>query len=349
MAAHSLDPRATRYLLSVEGQSSTPEEQAAAHLDASQGLAVALWAGDPRVTPVVVELRPYFREQLDQLRLDDPDEQARAALGILGISSVLPNGTERPNVFSTWPEERLAPARLIAAAVRVAIAQLVDVVRDGAGVTAIAPIEYVPPDPDTPDGLRFRGDHAALLQLLWLDIPLEGRTGAEISADIPVIGTVGWERDGSVLLIGQGDVPGPDILASDILRRAFLRQSQQAEASLEGGDSLLANYLTGGQPDFKPPARRIDRYRLPGWSDLAELWYLAHQAPSPKRGTGRPKGPYLIQTRGEIETTYRKLWAKGGRRPYWSAVARDLGVDERTLRNARRVFGVDEHKIEKPG
>ncbi|MGO9181159.1 MAG: hypothetical protein ACLQBX_07415 [Candidatus Limnocylindrales bacterium] len=337
----------------MEDRPATPEEQAAAHLDASQRLAVGLWAGDPRVTLVVLELRPHFHEQLDQLGLEDPDEQAQAALRILGIGSVLPNGTERLNFFAAWPEERLALARQIAAGVRVAISQLVAVLRDGAGVTVIAPVEHVPPDEDSPDGLRFRGDHAALLELLWLDIPLEGRSGAEIAGDLPVIGTVGWERDGSVLLIGAGDVPGPDILAGDILRRAFLRHSEHTAGQLIEAPPLIS-LADGGTPEFTPPARRIDRYRLPGWSDLAELWYLAHQVPltepspgRPKRGPGRPRGPYLIQTRGEIETVYRQLWAEGGHRPYWTEVARALGVDERTLRHARRDFGMDKRAIER--
>lgn len=65
----------------------------------------------------------------------------------------------------------------------------------------------------------------------------------------------------------------------------------------------------------------------------------------PKRRPGRPRGPYLIQTRAEIEAAYRDLWIKGGRRPYWIQVARALGVDERALRDARRHFGLDEDVI----
>jgi len=38
-----------------------------------------------------------------------------------------------------------------------------------------------------------------------------------------------------------------------------------------------------------------------------------------------------------------------GRRPYWSDVAKEIGVDERTLRRARSDFGVDKRPIHKLG
>ncbi len=109
-----------------------------------------------------------------------------------------------------------------------------------------------------------------------------------------------------------------------------------------------AFYVGGGEPQFVPPSRRIDRYRLPGWSDLAEIAYLAQHAPpmAGRNRPGRPPGPYLIQTRAEIEAAYRKVWSDNGRRPYWSEVARALGVDERTLRHARHDFGLDGVVIE---
>lgn len=93
---------------------------------------------------------------------------------------------------------------------------------------------------------------------------------------------------------------------------------------------------------------RADRYRTPGWSDLAEIHYLAQQASRRKRPRGRPKGPYLIQSREEIESVYRTVWTETGRRPYWSDVARRMGVDERTLRDARHAFSVNVRTIHKP-
>ena len=100
-------------------------------------------------------------------------------------------------------------------------------------------------------------------------------------------------------------------------------------------------------PEFEPPARKVDRYRLPGWSDLDESIYKAkHPRHHPPRRAGRPKGPYLIQTRAEIEKAYRELWKQQGRRPYWTQVAQALGVDERTLRGARKDFGMGKRPIE---
>jgi hypothetical protein len=96
----------------------------------------------------------------------------------------------------------------------------------------------------------------------------------------------------------------------------------------------------------EPPARRIDRYRQPGWSDMAELEYLARHTQHGSRGPGRPRGPFLIQTREEIEQAYRLLWDREGRRPTWRAVAVAMNVEDRTLRRARRDFGLDARAIE---
>jgi hypothetical protein len=105
-----------------------------------------------------------------------------------------------------------------------------------------------------------------------------------------------------------------------------------------------------------PPSDPIDagrrrtrgqRYRLPGWTDLSELLYEAKYGPKRKRTAGRPRGPYLIGSGGEIINAYRALWAKGGQRPTWIRVARELNVDERTLRRARRDFGLADRVIEK--
>jgi hypothetical protein len=87
------------------------------------------------------------------------------------------------------------------------------------------------------------------------------------------------------------------------------------------------------------------RYRARGRSGLTEPKALAPHTP---RGPGRPQGPYLVRTRAEIEKTYRDLWTSSGRRPYWNEVARRMRVDERTLRNARQHFGLDERAIDKP-
>jgi len=66
-----------------------------------------------------------------------------------------------------------------------------------------------------------------------------------------------------------------------------------------------------------------------------------------RRGPGRPQGPYLVPTRADIVNPYRKLWTSSGRRPYWNQVAREMCVDERTLREARRSLGLDAEAIDK--
>jgi hypothetical protein len=342
----------------LEARAPSRAEHAAAQLEDSARRAVARWAGDPRVTSLVATLRPLFRDRLDELGLEDPDEQAEAALRMLGIGTVLPDGTEEPNLFATWPEERLASARFTALAIRAAVAIFVARLRDQHGVSAIEPVQHVSPDESTPDGLRFGGDHGALLQLLWLNIRIDGRTGTEIAADVPVIGTVGWDRDGSTIILGRRNVTTPDIVAGNILRRSFLELVAATADAIPSDDApslqppeALRAYLKANPPG---PAdmygrTRADRYRTPGWSDLAEMHYLARQALHRKRRRGRPKGPYLIQSRAEIELAYRALWLQTGRRPYWSDVAKEIGVDERTLRRARSDFGVDKRPIHKLG
>ena len=69
---------------------------------------------------------------------------------------------------------------------------------------------------------------------------------------------------------------------------------------------------------------------------------------SRQRGPGRPKGPYVIQTRAEIVEPYRRLWDRLRRRPSWTQVAREIGVDDRTLKRARDQFGVTGEEIAPP-
>jgi len=89
------------------------------------------------------------------------------------------------------------------------------------------------------------------------------------------------------------------------------------------------------------------RYRLPGWSDLTERFFIAKYGQPPKRKAGRPRGPHLIQSRAEIVAAYQGLWAKNDRRPTWAQVAGVLDVDERTLRRARRKYGMTGHLLER--
>ena len=332
-------------------ESESPEEQAAVHLDASARRMVARWAGNPLLVQAVNELRPDFRTLLDELAIDAADEKLLVAARMLGLGPVDQDGIELPNPFAAWPPERRAPAQLIASRLRTGLAELVERLCSS-GVGGLSRIEHVTPDADTPDGLAFSFDHLELLSLLWLDIPLDGRSGTEIAADLPMLGNVGWVRGRSVLLVG--DASQPDLLAGDTLRRAFLRRSEQPETP-EAADTAAAVYrfadaefrLDQSMPDFEPPANAIERHRLPGWTGLAEAFYLAKHPPRrPPRRVGRPRGPYVILTRGEIEKPYRRLWSQEGHRPSWREVACAMGVDERTLRRARREFGINRKPIE---
>lgn len=60
-----------------------------------------------------------------------------------------------------------------------------------------------------------------------------------------------------------------------------------------------------------------------------------------RRGPGRPRGPYLIESPRLITDAIEELRQRNGRRPLWTEVAGSLGVDERTLRKARRAHGLD--------
>ena len=127
-------------------ESDSPEEQAAAQLEASARRMVASWAGDPRVTALVSHVRPDFRALLDELGIDDAD-MLPASARILGMWPTAPDGTELPNFFAEWPPERLAAARLIASRVRAGIAEIVTRLRSE-GVGRLPAIEHVSPDDD---------------------------------------------------------------------------------------------------------------------------------------------------------------------------------------------------------
>jgi hypothetical protein len=255
-----------------------------------------------------------------------------------------------PNFFAEWPPERLASAGLIASRVRSGVAEIVTRLRSE-GVRRLPPIEQVTPDIDTPDGFGFVPQHVALLLMLWLDVSLAGRSGKEIAAGLPMLGAVGWERGRSVLLVG--DASQPDILAGDTLRRAFLSRSK-AEPAAEPAEEAIAKHrlapaVGADDDDFEPPANAIERHQLPGWNGFHEYAYVAsHPSPRPKRRAGRPAGPTFIQTRDEVEKAYLELWTRQGRRPYWSEVAAQLGVDERTLLRGRRSLGIDSREIRQP-
>jgi len=68
---------------------------------------------------------------------------------------------------------------------------------------------------------------------------------------------------------------------------------------------------------------------------------------NPSTQLGRHRGPYLIERPEQITAAYRVVRDRNdGRRPTWTAVAKELGVDERTLRRARVAYGLDGKPID---
>jgi len=133
---------------------------------------------------------------------------------------------EESNPFLELPEERRLPAQLIAAPLRLGIAELAEQLRkDEVGLD---PVRHVAPEPDRPDGLLFSADHFFLLYLLWRDVPLEGRSGAEIAADLPALPTGSFERAGDVLHISD-HAHERDVRGLYSMRTAWRRQQSQRQ------------------------------------------------------------------------------------------------------------------------
>jgi hypothetical protein len=172
----------------------TPLEKRAKRAEESGSSAAAGWLGEPFVASAMARLRPDFYPIVQLLGLDERDDVTEALATVLGFTTVHPGGSESTNPFATWPEERLAFARFVAGGIRKVVASLTADAQ-AAGVR----LEAVSDDPSFEDGLGFSADHFYLLLLLASDIPLAGRPGAEIAAELPPLPTVHWERTGDIL------------------------------------------------------------------------------------------------------------------------------------------------------
>jgi hypothetical protein len=219
-------------------QPRTTLERQAKSLEDSGQKAAAGWVGDPRVREVIGEMRPDFQLAADRLGLDEGLVIA-GALRILGGSFARAQGDrliEEPNPFADWPQERLALAGMIAAVLRLSIADVAERLQhDG---VSLDPVRHIAPDQAAPDGLLFSADHFYLLLLLWGDIPLEGRSGAEIAADLQALPTGSFERTGDASHTSdhanERDVRG-------------LFSARAAWRSQQGQESLRKPY-SGGRP-----------------------------------------------------------------------------------------------------
>jgi hypothetical protein len=206
----------------------TPLERQAKSLEDSGRKAAAGWVGDSRVKGAVSALWPDFQSLMDQLGLSE-GQFAAGALWILGSRTIRAQGKRLivgSNPFEGLPEERRVPAQLIAARVRLGIAELADRLRkDDVGLD---PVRHVPPSEDRPDGLSFSADHFYLLYLLCCDIPLEGRSGAEIAADLPALPTGSFESIDDVLHVSD-HAHERDVRGLYSMRAAWRRQQGQQQ------------------------------------------------------------------------------------------------------------------------
>jgi len=127
--------------------------------------------------------------------------------------------------------------------------------------------------------------------------------------------------------------------ALDDLRRAEATDEQTRERESKRRRDAETAHVKG----IARAAKRPVALSSPGVHPAADPgWEVGgSSAPAPRR-VGRPKGPSFIRTHEDIKEAYLAEWREAHRRPYWTAVARRLGVDARTLLNARRALGVDE-------
>lgn len=89
------------------------------------------------------------------------------------------------------------------------------------------------------------------------------------------------------------------------------------------------------EPDI--PDRRIDRYRLPGWTAFAEAAYRSRRRVP--RKPGRQTGSSLFPT-PLILATYAKFAQDKGRRPTREEAAYIIGCSEGHLRRIVRERGL---------
>lgn len=142
----------------------------------------------------------WLRPQLVPMLAAFPvaDEDVIDAAGMLtGMTGTTVAGEEWANPFADWSTDRLAEAGRVALRVR----HLLAVTAERLRIDGVVGLHAVQDDPHYVDRRGFSGDHLALLLLLWLEIPLEGRSGAQIAAVLPAMPTVGWYRDDDAMSV----------------------------------------------------------------------------------------------------------------------------------------------------
>ncbi len=97
------------------------------------------------------------------------------------------------------------------------------------------------------------------------------------------------------------------------------------------------------EPGYLLAQSRVDPYRTPGWSDLAQS-FRAQTEERRQAGRGRAGRPIgsgrLIVDRAELLDRYRKLRQRAGRRPTQQDFAQANAMGVRTVRTYLRRFGL---------
>lgn len=214
----------------------------ARRLDSSARAALAGWLGDPKVRGLVAYFRPDIQTLLEPFGFTGEIKIVSAAGVLLGLTGVTLNGSEWRNPFLGWSPERLTEGGLVALRLRHVLAVMVERLC----IEGVA-LQAVENDPHYSDERGFSADHLALLVVLWLDIPLEGRTGAEIAAELPALATVGWYRD-------DGGITTSDHAHERDVRDVFALQRVWREK--HGRPPIRKPYARGGKRR-KPHKERI--------------------------------------------------------------------------------------------
>lgn len=241
----------------------TPLEKRAKRAEESGPSAAAGWLGEPFVASAMARLRPDVRQLVLLLGLDERDDVTEALATVMGFATVDPSGSESTNPFAGWPEERLATARFVAGDIREVVASLTADARS-AGLR----LQPVTDNPTPGDRFGFSADHFYLLLLLVSDLPLAGRSGAEIAAELPPLPTVHWERTGDVLRASD-HATERDVRDVYALRAAWRRT--------RGEGHIQKPYAAGGQRRGRDQPGRDERRVA-----LAEVLVVFPEVTAPK-------------------------------------------------------------------
>jgi hypothetical protein len=113
-------------------------------------------------------------------------------------------------------------------------------------------------------------------------------------------------------------------------------------AKLDAATEMLWDRMHEGE-DLPPKQKLVwTAEELAGEAQTADARGAAGATPK-----GRTRGPQLLKSGKRIIESFEKLRIEnGGRTPTWSSVALDLLVSERTLRRARKTYGVDKQLVD---